>query len=141
MLGAVPQAAADQLAVELALIGKDVLAAQKRDVANRTGALEAGLSVQVLVDALRVRVGLIGKKTKLFYGRIVERGRRAQVVLAKRGGRGGRRSQAVAATYSMRVSRLAPRPFVHVDRPELRAEQRLASFWSEVLTNVGAGGR
>jgi hypothetical protein len=40
----------------------------------------------------------------------------------------------------MRVSRLPRRPFVHVERPQIRAEQRLASFWSEVLSNVGAGG-
>lgn len=137
MLGALPEAAKDQLAVELAIIGKDVLAAQKRDVAKRTGALEQGLSIQVLVDALRVRIGLLARKSKLFYGRIIEGGRRAQVVLAKRRVRvGGRRSQTVAATYSMRVSRLAPRPFIRVDRPEIRAEQRLANFWSEVVANV-----
>jgi hypothetical protein len=39
----------------------------------------------------------------------------------------------------MKVRAMAPRPFIYVDRPEIHAEQRLASFWSQVLANVGAG--
>jgi hypothetical protein len=37
----------------------------------------------------------------------------------------------------MRVSALPARPFVHVERPELRTEQRLANFWSQTLAEAG----
>jgi hypothetical protein len=43
------------------------------------------------------------------------------------------------ATYSLKVRAMAPRPFIYVERPEIHAEQRLASFWSQVLGNAGAG--
>jgi hypothetical protein len=146
-----PQAAREQIAVEEARIGYDVLAAQKRDVAKRSGELESGLSLQLMIEKLRVRVGLLGlsgARRNLFYGRIVESGRRAQTVLVERRRRvagklrlgPGRRKRAedIATTYSLKVRPLPPRPFVRVDRPEIHAEQRLASFWSEVLANVGA---
>jgi hypothetical protein len=149
LFGNIPKAAHDELVVELNLIGKDILDAQKRDVAKRTGDLEAGLSLQVMIDELRARVGLLIKgRSNLFYGRIVEFGRRAQVVLVQRRRRVGgklrlgpgrrKRAEDVAATYSLRVKALPPRPYVHVARPELMAEERLATFWSQVLTNAGA---
>jgi hypothetical protein len=169
MLGRLPEAAREQVGVEMALIGYEVLRAQKRDVDKHTGALAAGLSLQLELDELRVRVGLIGMKARsksalraarksgrapgesfgdLYYGRFVEFGRKAQTVLVERrrrvGGllrtqsRGSRkRAEDIAATYSMKVKARAPRPFVHVDRPEIRAEQRLAGFWAEVLANSG----
>lgn len=103
-----PQAAREELGVELAIIGREGLAAQKAIVAARahdTGRLEAGLSVQLLVDQLKVRMGLIGVAATsksatrhaakkgggdprnygdLFYGRIVYFGRRAQTVMVER---------------------------------------------------------
>jgi hypothetical protein len=149
LFGNIPQAAREQLGVEIARIGYDVLAAQRQDVAKRTGDLEAGLSLKLMIDRLRVLVGLLnltGPRRKLFYGRIVERGRRAQTVLVQRRKRGRRplgpgrrkRAQDIASVYSMHVRAMAPRPFVYVDRPEIHAEQRLASFWSQVLSNAGA---
>jgi hypothetical protein len=168
MLGRLPEAAREQVGVEMALIGYEVLRAQKRDVDKHTGALAAGLSLQLELDELRVRVGLIGMKARsksalraarksgrapgesfgdLYYGRFVEFGRKAQTVLVERRKRvdgklrlgPGRRKRAedIAKTYSLRIKARAPRPFVHVDRPEIRAEQRLANFWTEVLGKSG----
>lgn len=168
LLGRIPDAARDQVAVEMAIIGYEVLAAQKRDVAKETGALAAGLSLKLEIAELRVRIGLIGIRARsrsavrraqkagrpagesygsLYYGRFVEFGRRGQTVLVQRRRRvGGRlrvgsnrrkRSEDIATTYSMKVKPMAARPFVHVDRPEIRAEQRLAEFWTEVLDNAG----
>jgi hypothetical protein len=150
LFDAIPESARNRLAAELGLIATDVLAAQRSDVAKRTGELSAGLSEEVQIDELRARVGLLGIKggrSKLFYGRIVEAGRRAQVVLVQRRRRGGgklrlgpgrrKRAEDIAATYSLRVSPLPPRPFVHVDRPEIRAEERLAGFWAQVISDAG----
>jgi hypothetical protein len=167
MLGRIPDAAREQIGVEMARIGYEILAEQKRDVAKKTGALQAGLSLVLQLEELRVRVGLIGTKARsksalrraqqqrrapgesfgdLYYGRFVEFGRRAQTVVVERrrrvdgrlrASRGRKLSGDVAATYSMKVSAVAPRPFVHVDRPAIRAEQRLASFWSAVVSQAG----
>jgi hypothetical protein len=145
----IPDAARERLGAALAGIASDVLAAQQRDVAKRSGQLESGLSFEVLIDELRARVGLlgiVGKRSRLFYGRIIEAGRRAQTVLVQRRRRvagqlrlgPGRRKRAedIASTYSLKVRPLPPRPFVHVDRPEIRAEERLAGFWSEVVASA-----
>jgi hypothetical protein len=149
LFGAIPEAAREQLGAELAAIGSDVLAAQKGDVAKRTGQLEQGLQLKLFLEQLRVRVGLLdlkGGRSRLFYGRIVESGRRARTVLVERRRRVGGRLRTnrgrkvagdVASTYSLRVQPKAPRPFVHVDRPGLRVEQRLADFWSRVTTAAG----
>jgi hypothetical protein len=169
LFGNIPQAAREQIGVEMARIGYEILAAQRSDVAKATGALEAGLSVQLQLAELRVRVGLIGIKARsrsalrsaqkqrrapgesygdLYYGRFVEYGRRGQTVLVQRRrrvagqlrtqSRGSRKRAAdIASTYSMKVPAMAPRPFVHVDRPEIRAESRLASFWSTVVAAAG----
>jgi hypothetical protein len=100
LFGRLPNAARDQLGVELAIIGREILAEQRQQVAKDTGALSAGLSLWLMLEQLRVRVGLIGlrgssrvspsKRAKgrnygnLFYGRFVEFGRRAQTVLVQR---------------------------------------------------------
>ncbi|AJP72930.1 hypothetical protein [Sphingomonas hengshuiensis] len=91
----VPAAARDEMAVELGIIGREILAAQHRDVAKDTGALDAALSLQVLLERLKVRIGLMrggnsasksnGRARKAraggpFYGVIVEKGRAAQTV-------------------------------------------------------------
>lgn len=145
-----PDVARDRLAEEVEEIAGEVLAAQRRDVAKRSGALAAALSLEVMIEGLRARVGLlsvVGKRSRLFYGRIIEAGRRAQTVMVKRRPRGSgassgrrrrRRADAVASVYSMKVRPMAPRPFVRVDRPEIHAEQRLANFWSKVASEAGA---
>ena len=151
--GRLDEAAREQLGVEMAIIGYDVLAAQKRDVAKATSALASGLSLLLKLDELRVRVGLLlrnanRKKSSLFYGWFVERGRRAQTVLVTRklkrrvtgNGRYGtkRKVHYEGKPYKMRVKAMAPRPFVHVDRPEIQAESRLARFWAEVIGRAEA---
>lgn len=168
LLGNIPDAAREQLGVEMSIIAREVLAAQQRDVPSDTGALRGGLKIDGLLQELRLRIGLIGvtatSKRALrraqkagqgpgesfgsrYYGRFVEFGRRAQTVLVQRRRRvdGRLRSRSrrklaedVAATYSLKVKAMAPRPYVHKDRPEIRAEQRLAEFWAQVLPKAEA---
>lgn len=171
LLGRIPAAAREQIGVEMARIGYEILAAQKRDVAKDTGRVASALSLLLQLDELRMRVGLIGIRARsksalraaqkqrrapgeslhdVYYGRFIEYGRRAQTVLVQRRrrvdgrlrtqSRGSRkRVEDISATYALKVKARAPRPFIHVDRPEIRAEQRLASFWSEVLGKAGGG--
>ena len=96
---AVPTASQKEMVVELAIVGRELLGAQHHDVAKDTGELDAALSMHVIADGLKVRIGLLrgardartfnGRKYKArsggpFYGRIVEEGRHAQTVLVTR---------------------------------------------------------
>jgi hypothetical protein len=160
-LGGIPAAAQHELADEIGRISRDVLAAQKADVAKDKGELQAGLSYQLITEELRARVGLLlggrgaysfnGRKRKgiaggPYHGRFVEHGRRAQTVLVTRrlkrkvtgnGRTSKRRVIYEGKPYKMKVKAMAPRPFVHKDRPEIGAEQRLSNFWAGVLGRTG----
>lgn len=155
MVDALPEAARDELGVELAIIGREVLAEQKRLVPKDTGRLEAGLGLQLVLDRLRVKIGLLNVRagrSKLFYGRIVQFGRHAQTVmvtrhLARLGVRGNnkrgnrRRTLYAGKPYPMRVRAMAARPFVQRgewDAIDAQARGQLAEFWSNVLKRSGA---
>lgn len=153
MFDRIPDAAREQLAVELGIIGREIRQAQQAEAPKLTGQLSAGLSIAVAIEQLRVRIGLLGLKggrAKLYYGRFVQFGRKAQTVLVQRRrrvdgklrtARGRKRAEDIAATYSLRVKARAPHPYVRTaDDPlvqELVAD-RLAGFWSETLAKAGA---
>lgn len=97
LLDQIPQAAQDELAVEMAILGREILVAQQADVAKDTGKLSAALSLQLLLERLKIRVGLIGQAARTFngrsykartggpfYGRFVEFGRAEQTVVVTR---------------------------------------------------------
>ncbi len=94
-----PTAAHEEMAVELGIIARELSAAQHADVPRDTGALDNALTYELLLDRLKVKVGLLrgargartfngrtfnGKAGGPFYGRIVENGRSAQTVLVTR---------------------------------------------------------
>jgi hypothetical protein len=85
----IPEAARDELAVEMGILGREVLAAQRADVARDTGSTAQALTLQLLVERLKVRIGLIrgsssrGSRNN-FVGRLIEFGRKAQTVLVTR---------------------------------------------------------
>lgn len=98
-LGTIDEGARDELGVEIAIVSREILAAQKADVAKDTGKLEAALSLQLQKEKLRARIGLLiggrdagrrnGRATRAvaggpFYGRIVEHGRPGQTVVVTR---------------------------------------------------------
>jgi hypothetical protein len=60
--------------------------------ARRTGALVAGLAFKVFPKTLRLQVGLLTKAVnrRLFYGRILDLGRKGQAGVAKRRSSGER---------------------------------------------------
>lgn len=94
-----PASAEEELLVEMGILGREILGAQKADVAKDTGALQGALSLQLVAEQLRMRIGLLrggrdagrrnGRAVKAraggpFYGRIVEEGRSAQTVVVTR---------------------------------------------------------
>lgn len=94
-----PSAAHEEMAVEIAVIARELSAAQKADVPEATGALSAALTYQVELERLTAKVGLLqdaraarvfnGRQRRAvaggpFYGRFVEFGRSEQTVLVTR---------------------------------------------------------
>lgn len=124
-----PTAAHEEMAVELGVIARELSAAQHADVARDTGALDNALSYELLLDRLKVKVGLLrgargastfngrsfkGKAGGPFYGRIVEHGRAAQTVLVTRrikkrrvvgNGRNGTTRRVILATPKRKLRR------------------------------------
>lgn len=128
-----PEAAKEQMGVEVAIIARDVLGAQRRDVAKDTGLLRGALTIQAQIERLRARVGLLGKNGRgagrrignAFYGRFVEFGRRAQTVVVTRRSRrkikGNGRSTARQISYptapSARLRRRGPNKGTPIGSP------------------------
>lgn len=156
-----PDAATEQLLVEMAILGREISAAQKGDIAKDTGQTEAALTWRLVADQLKMRVGLFGsgsgrsnsRSRNLFVGRLIEGGRKAQTVLVTRRlkrqirGNGRVRKDGTVSKrrviyqgkpYKMRVSALPARPFIAQPIIVGAAEQHLAEFWSKTLPRAGA---
>ena len=126
LLDRLPSAAHEELAVELAVIARELSAAQHQDVAKATGELDRALTYQLLLERLQIKVGLLrgaraggtfnGRQRKAvaggpFYGRFVEFGRAERKVLVtrrikKRTSRGQGRGKGVKTTYQTPKRRL-----------------------------------
>jgi hypothetical protein len=153
LLKRLPDAVRQELIVQHHLTGREVLALQNAKVPRKTGALQRGLSMKVLPATGTLRVGLIGKPTnrRLFYGRIVQFGRKAQVVIATRkyaalaGHKAFGRNYKNAAlkagikgTYRLRVPAMAGRNFIYpMTREQIAAPY--ANIWVRALTKAGMG--
>ena len=158
MFAALPDAARDEAGVELAMIGRDVLALHQVRVPKDTGALEAGLSLAVQIDSLRARIGLLGLKgrptsktnlARLFYGIIVDKGRSAQTVIVERrrrvngqlrseDGRNRKRVADIVSTYALHVKAREAVEFIELSDGEIDdiAIRRLADFWDNAMSKA-----
>ena len=139
LLRNLPDAARAELADAMEGGGRELLAAQQAAAPSRSGALRRGLSMKLLKGSLRLRVGLIGKAVnrRLFYGRIVEFGRKASNVVVRRLAR----RTGKAFSYRMRIPARAGRPFVYTKRTDLRSafRERLTRFWERTLGRASGG--
>lgn len=125
LFNSLPPAAAHELADVIGRISRDVSAAQQEAVAKKTGHLRGGLTVQLLTERLRARVGLLGigggRRSKgvlgnRYYGRFVNFGRAEQTVLVTRrlkrrikgNGRNGTKRRVIYAGGSNRLRRRGP---------------------------------
>ena len=152
LLKRMPETAQDEMVDALDDAGTVLLSAMKADVPRRTGALARGLSKKLLRGSMKLKVGFIGKgvNRKLFYGRIVEFGRRAQTVTVVRGttrsksaSARSRRARGVRLSkpYKLRVRAMRGRPFVYSKRRDVRVVMNdlLRAYWDRVLSEAAQG--
>lgn len=150
-----PETVAEELRAQLHESGKMLLARARARVPKRTGALSAGLSYKVPPKRLNLKVGLIGKaiNRKLYYGRMVEFGRKGQTVDVVRGGlsasvraAGGRsnRYKALAlrmgakGAYKLRVKPMAPRHYVYATARE-QIYRPFQKIWGRAVHRAATG--
>lgn len=163
LLRRMPDTTRAELLAELDTTGRRILQAIIARAPRLSGKLRGGLSSKVLPTSLRLQIGLLGTpagRAKLFYGRIQDLGRKAQVVTVQRrrrvtaaigGGktanilrtnRSGRKETAdIVATYTMRVPAMEGKRFVTGRYPDLRTELRanLKGIFTRSLRKVGGG--
>lgn len=86
-----PDAARAELGETLKAIGARLLGRAKSEAPTRSGRLRAALNVRVAVRTLMLRLGLLRKaeQRRLFYGYILDQGRKAKTVRIRRGPRAG----------------------------------------------------
>lgn len=143
LLKKLPQAVSDEMVVEMNVTGREIASVMRGRTPFRTGALKAGISYKVFPKSLKLKVGLLGTKagrSSLFYGRILDLGRKAQTVQVTR-----RSPTGTVSSYMLHVSALAPRRFVsgRYVYSELRTKMtsNLRDIWDRALTRAAIGGR
>jgi hypothetical protein len=147
MLRRLPEAMREEMADAMVLAGRDITNAQRADAPVKTGRLRAGISYKVNQKTLKLRAGLLGKpiNRRLFYGRIIEFGRKAQTVMVNRRIEAGsalvNRRRVAHPPYRLRVKARRGRPFIYRRRPELMnmINRRLKQFWTRVLSDASRG--
>ncbi len=144
-----PDAVRKEMADVLVDGGRDIRRMMAARAPRRTGALQQGILCRVLPKTLKLRVGLIGTKrgrAKLFYGRILDLGRKAQVVSVRRRKVAGsvlsRGRKVAGATYQMRVRAIAPMRFITGRYGDARSiiQKRLRGIFDRALKNLAGGG-
>jgi hypothetical protein len=130
LIDKLPDSVRQMIVGQMRVTGTQVLAQQRSLAPFRTGAVKGALSMRILPNSLKLKVGILGKplNRKLFYAHIIEFGRKAQTVQAKR---------ASGTSYAMRVSALPPRNFIYFAREPIYAPFR--NIWTKAIDNAAAG--
>jgi|GEM_PF-3537116 len=163
LLRRMPDVTRGEIIVELHTTGRRMLQAVLARTPFGRGRLGDGLSFKVLPTSLRLQIGLLGTpagRARLFYGRIQDLGRKAQVVTVQRrrrvsasigggmtanilrtGPNGRKLTEDIVSTYTMKVPAMAGKRFVTGRYPELRTELRsnLRGILTRSLRKVGGG--
>lgn len=145
-----PQVVKDQITALLGEASVAILADERSAAAPaRTGKLESSLTVQDMASELRARIGLMGAGAKsAWYGRVINFGRKAQVVIVQRRRIGAaktlrhrrKRIEDIGATYALHVTALPARDFVDFSRPAVDAQitSALNALWPRVKQELGS---
>lgn len=120
--------------------GELATAIRARTPRGKTGRLLAGIKHKVFPKSLRMQVGLLVTKKErqdLFYGRILDLGRKAQQVRVRRRTKSGRIS-----SFVMNVGAIRAKHFVTGPLSNLRAglNRHIKGIWDRALRKVSEGG-
>lgn len=107
---------------------------------GKTGRLLAGIRHKVFPKSLRMQVGLLVSKKerqRLFYGRILDLGRKAQQVRVRRRTKSGR-----VSSFTMNIPAIRALHFVTGPMSDLRAglNRHIKGIWDRALRRVAGGG-
>ena len=139
-LRTMPDFVRDGMADALRDSGQRLLARAKAETPRRTGQLSSALLMRVAPKSLNLKIGLLtkGKRRRFFYGYILDQGRRAQVVQAKR------RTKTGYVTYPMKVRGIGQGDyeFVFGRRQDFRVNElpRIRRRLEDLLSRVARGG-
>lgn len=140
LLRRLPDVARQELGEELRDIGVRLLINARMETPVRKGALRRVLNYTVLVKSLQLRLGLIKKadRSRFFYGYILDQGRAAKTVKAKR-----RKQDGSYSSYMMKVSPIAQSryEFVFGRRRDFQDNEvpRLRAVLNRILARAGQG--
>lgn len=130
-----PDAVSAEIVTVLNEGGQQIRAAMAARARRRTGKLAAGIKYKVLPNTLRLQVGLLGTprgRAKLFYGYILDKGRKKQTVTITRGPRKG---------HTMKIRARKGDYFVSGRYRELRSliNTRANQVFDRALRRIGEG--
>ncbi|TCP33272.1 hypothetical protein [Sphingomonas sp. BK235] len=131
-----PDEARSDLVASFDRAGRRTQAAVQARAKRKTGALRQGVKYVVRPKTLRLQVGLLGTKrgrSKLFYGFVLDKGRKAQTVRIARGPRTG---------ASMKVRAIAGDRFVSGQYRDLRdsVTREVKPMLNRILARLARGG-
>ena len=137
-----PDEVAGEIVVEFNVTGRQIAAVMQARTPRKSGRLIAGESYKVFSRTLRLQVGLLATRRgadPLFYGRIQDLGRKAQVVMVQRRLRRG--VMKFTRRYRMKVRGAEGKKFVTGRFTELRRtlNQNLRGIFARGLAKAAGG--
>lgn len=148
LLKAIPQVYRNEIVDAFEEVGPQFVSAMRARARQKTGALRRAIKYRVLKGRLSLKVGLLDRNAP-FYGRIQDRGRRAQVVTVRRFKRGSARSYIRGIksgpgviSYPMRVRAMQGTRFVTGQFTNLRRalSVKLSRSFERGLRALSGGG-
>lgn len=148
LLKAIPQVYRNEIVDAFEEAGPQFVSAMRARARQKTGRLRRSIKYRVLKGRLSLKIGLLGRDAP-FYGRIQDRGRRAQVVTVRRFKRGSARSYIRGIksgpgviSYKMRVRAMQGTRFVTGQFTNLRRalSVKLSRSFERGLKALSGGG-
>jgi hypothetical protein len=134
-----PEEVQREIISALTKTGGAIAPAMRGRVRRRSGNLQGGISFKVFPKTMRLQVGILGRRqrTRLFYGRIVDVGRKGQTVTARRHNKNGS-----VTTYTMNVKAMRGQHFISGSYRDMRTTftRNVNGIWDRALAKLSGGG-
>ncbi len=142
MIRRLPEAQKAEVASVFQSEGPVILAYAKASTPKKTGKLRNAITMKFSAKTLRLQIGLLTKKARreLFYGPILEKGRKPQTVRVRR-----RTASGDTITYSLRVKAMDKSEYDIVfgrvtEFARRRLKDPLKAAWQKAIGRAGNGG-